>query len=101
MIPFRLDYVIERALRERPCEEQRLLKELAGVRLTPAEARAEWPRVLEHKWFLSERLGRDAGLRVAALDYFENVRLPRHTRTSHRPVTSNLRRLTQAHMLVS
>ena len=36
MIPFRLDYVIELTLRERPCEEQRLLKELAGVRLTPA-----------------------------------------------------------------
>ena len=97
MIPFRLDYVIERVLGERPCEEQRLLKELAGVRLTPAEARAEWPRVLEHKWFLSERLGRDAGLRVAALDYFENVRLPRHKRTTHKPRAAWPRRATQAH----
>ena len=97
MIPFRLDYVIERVLRSQPCEEQRLLKELAGVRLTPAEARAEWPRVLEHKWFLSERLGRDAGLRVAALDYFENVRLPRHTRTTHKPRSAWPRRTTRAH----
>src|SRR5947209_17074555 len=100
MIPFRLDYVIERTLGGRPCEEQRLLKEVAGVRLTPAEARAEWPRVLEHKWFVSERLGRDAGLRVAAIDYFENVRLPRHTRTAktHAP---RLRRATQAHGVVA
>ena len=100
MIPFRLDYVIERTLADGRCEEQKLLREIAGVRLTSAEARAEWPRVLEHKWFVSERLGRDVGLRVAALDYFENVRLPRHTRTSHKPAASRLRRATQAHSLV-
>ena len=101
MIPFRLDYVIEQARKEGASEEQKALKELAGVKLGPAEARAEWPRVLEHKWFVSERLGRDVGLRVAALDYFENVRLPRHTRTSHQPVTSRLRRAAQAHRLVA
>ena len=84
MIPFRLDYVIEKAQVEGACEEQEVLRELAGVRLKPSEARAEWPRVLEHKWFMSERLGRDVGLRVAALDYFENVRLPRHTRVGHK-----------------
>ena len=101
MIPFKLDYVIDRALGEGACEEQKVIRELAGVRLSGADARREWPRVLEHKWFVSERLGRDVGLRVAALDYFENVRLPRHTRTSHKPVASRLRRATQAHRLVA
>jgi len=101
MIPFRLDYVIEKSIGEGACAEQEVLKELAGVKLRPAEARAEWPRVLEHKWFVSERLGRDVGLRVAALDYFANVRLPRHTRTSHRPAASRLRRVTQAQRLVA
>ncbi len=101
MIPFRLDYVIEKTVGGGECEEQKVLKELAGVKLRPAEARAEWPRVLEHKWLMSERLGRDVGLRVAALDYFENVRLPRHTRTSHRPVASHFRRVTQAQRLVA
>jgi hypothetical protein len=101
MIPFKLDYVIESTLADVPNEEQKILKELAGIRLPAAEARAEWPRVLEHKWFVSERLGRDVGLRVAALDYFENVRLPRHTRTSHKPRTSRLRRATQAHGLMA
>jgi hypothetical protein len=96
MIPFRLDYVIEKAGGETACEEQEVLRELAGVKLRPAEARAEWPRVLEHKWLVSERVGRDVGLRVAALDYFENVRLPRHTRTSHAPAASRSRRLAQA-----
>lgn len=99
MIPFRFDYVIEKTTAAGACEEQAILKELTGVRLQPAEARAEWPRVLEHKWFVSERLGRDVGLRVAALDYFENVRLPRHTRTSHKPAASRLRRITRAQRL--
>ena len=101
MIPFKLDYVIEATLAGGEIEEQKVLKELAGVRLSATEARAEWTRVLEHKWFVSERLGRDVGLRVAALDYFENVRLPRHTRMSHKPVTSRFRRATQAHGLMA
>jgi hypothetical protein len=101
MIPFKLDYVIETTLAGGATEEQKVLKELAGVRLSAAEARAEWTRVLEHKWFVSERLGRDVGLRVAALDYFENVRLPRHTRTSHKPAASRLVRATRAHSLVA
>ena len=50
------------------------LKSAAGPGLTPAEAREVWPQVLEHKWYMSERLGRDVGLRVAAVDYFTNVR---------------------------
>ena len=99
MIPFRLDYVIEESIGEGACEEQEVLKELAGVRIPPAEARAEWPRVLEHKWLMSERLGRDVGLRVAALDYFENVRLPRHTRLGHRAQPSASSRAAQAQRL--
>jgi Domain of unknown function (DUF4032) len=73
MIPFTLDFVIEQTLGGGAGEEQRLLRELAGVRLSPAEAASEWQHVLEHKWLVSERLGRDIGPRVAALDYFENV----------------------------
>ena len=101
MIPFRLDYVIEKAGGETACEEQRVLRELAGVKLRPAEARAEWPRVLEHKWLVSERLGRDVGLRVAALDYFENVRLPRHTRVGHKAQSRVPGRAAQAHRLLT
>ncbi|MBA3243511.1 MAG: DUF4032 domain-containing protein [Acidobacteria bacterium] len=101
MIPFKLDYVIERTLAGQRNEEQRLIKELAGVRLTPQEARSEWSRVLEHKWFISERLGRDTGLRVAALDYFENVRLPRTTRKGHKPFASRLRRAAQSRSVLA
>lgn len=50
------------------------LRSLTGFTLEANEARAAWPRILEHKWLLSERLGRDVGLRVAATDYLENIR---------------------------
>jgi hypothetical protein len=52
---------------------RRSLRQLTGVELSASEAREVWPRVLEHKWYLGERLGRDVGLRVAAVDYFENI----------------------------
>lgn len=55
----------------------RSLRKLSGVKLSASEARAVWPRVLEHKWYLGERLGRDVGLRVAAVDYLENIHEPR------------------------
>lgn len=73
-LPIRLEHVIEELGREWSGVEARQLSGLAGRRLSRAEAIAEWPRVLEHKWLLSERLGRDVGLRVAAADYFDNLR---------------------------
>ena len=74
-IPFKLDYVIERTWREAAGRrQQRVLAQMAGVKVSPTEARVVWPRIQEHKWYVSERLGRDVGLRVAAIDYFENVR---------------------------
>ena len=41
-----------------------------------------WDAIQDHKWFLSERLGRDVGSKVAALDYFENVRPEGQRKTS-------------------
>ena len=68
-IPLTLDYVIARATEGR---EEELLRRVAGRSLTRRKAREALPRVIEHKWLLSERLGRDVGLRVAAVDYFDN-----------------------------
>ncbi|HET7294462.1 MAG TPA: DUF4032 domain-containing protein [Vicinamibacteria bacterium] len=68
-IPMTFDYVIARAA-ERP--EVELLRRAASRSLRRRTAEEILPRVLEHKWLLSERLGRDVGLRVAAVDYFDN-----------------------------
>ncbi len=32
-----------------------------------------WNAIEHHKWLLSERLGRDVGMQVAAADYLENI----------------------------
>ena len=45
-------------------------------------AAAKYRRELDyHKWILRERIGRDVGIRVAAIDYFENIQ-GRKTRTT-------------------
>ena len=71
-IRYKLEHVIDR-LAGAGAAERRRLRSLAGVKLTPADALAAWPRVLDHKWYMSERMGRDVGMRVAAVDFFENV----------------------------
>ena len=52
---------------------QVILRAMTGRMLDAEAARDAWPRILEHKWYLSERLGRDVGLRVAATDYLDNI----------------------------
>jgi transitional endoplasmic reticulum ATPase len=51
--------------------------ECTGQKLEPETARDLWPKILQHKWFLSEKLGRDVGTKVACLDFMENVK-PMH-----------------------
>ncbi len=75
-IPFKLDYVIEKTLAKQTNSAARTIRRLTGVKLSPSDAHAVWPLLLEHKWYLSERLRRDVGLRVAAVDYFENIYQP-------------------------
>src|SRR5690242_3431056 len=74
---FKLDYVIDKVTQPQLTDAQRALNFLAGVNISAKEAREALPRVREHKWYLSERLGRDVGWKVAAADYFENIEPPR------------------------
>jgi transitional endoplasmic reticulum ATPase len=47
--------------------------EISGTKFEPDAAADLWPRILQHKWLLSEKLGRDVGLRVACIDFLENM----------------------------
>lgn len=47
--------------------------ECSGARLEADAAGALWPKILQHKWLMSEKLGRDVGLRVACIDFLENM----------------------------
>jgi transitional endoplasmic reticulum ATPase len=54
--------------------EERALEifQLTGLRFEPETAAELWKKIEQHKWFLSERLGRDVGFKVAAIDFVEN-----------------------------
>jgi hypothetical protein len=54
-------------------EKQAQVEAVAGpLGLRTSLVADHWPAIERHKWMLSERLGRDVGAKVAALDYFEN-----------------------------
>jgi transitional endoplasmic reticulum ATPase len=47
--------------------------EISGVRFDPDIAVDLWPKILQHKWLMSEKLCRDVGLRTACIDFIENM----------------------------
>ena len=69
---YKLDYVIEETLKKDLSAEQKILSEYVGAIFPKEEAKIIWEKVLDHKWYVSERLNRDIGLRVAAIDFVEN-----------------------------
>jgi diguanylate cyclase (GGDEF)-like protein len=87
--PFRQSLL--KLLEGRPVREDRLLQQLekrkqagyplyssiidilAHLSFPEAEAERHWRRILAHRKILRQKLGREAGLRVALLDYFQNV----------------------------
>ena len=47
--------------------------EISGEKFAPEIAADLWPKILQHKWLLSEKLRRDVGLRTACIDYIDNM----------------------------
>ncbi|MDA8088562.1 MAG: AAA family ATPase [Nitrospiraceae bacterium] len=47
--------------------------EISGARFEAAIAADLWQKILKHKWLMSEKLGRDIGLRTACIDFLENM----------------------------
>jgi SpoVK/Ycf46/Vps4 family AAA+-type ATPase len=47
--------------------------EICGMKFDPKMAADLWPKILQHKWLLSEKLGRDVGERTACTDFLENM----------------------------
>lgn len=50
-----------------------LIFECSGQKVEPKIAAELWPKIMQHKWVLSEKLGRDVGIKMAYLDFMENV----------------------------
>ena len=47
--------------------------ELSGKKFDPDIALDMWPKILQHKWLLSEKVGGDVGFRTACIDFLENT----------------------------
>ena len=55
---------------------QGLVEAMTGIVLPRQEAKIVLERIPDHKWLLSEQLGRDVGIKVAAIDLVENFYAP-------------------------
>lgn len=73
MIQFRNDYIIEKIISKRASREQVFFQKMFGAKIEKTAAEQFLERILDHKWYVSERLGRDIGLPVAALDFVVNI----------------------------
>ncbi|MHC1730149.1 MAG: ATP-binding protein [Syntrophobacteraceae bacterium] len=47
--------------------------ELSGAYFEPDIAMDLWSKIVKHKWLLSEKVGRDVGLRTSCIDFLENM----------------------------
>jgi hypothetical protein len=47
--------------------------EISGTKFETEAAADLWPKILQHKWLMSEKLGRDVGFRVACIDFVVNL----------------------------
>ncbi len=67
-----LSFTLVRSPKTKFSDAQFLLEEFTGKRFSRNESDTIWANVVNHKWNISERLGRDVGFRVAAIDFIEN-----------------------------
>ncbi len=54
-------------------EYQIYLEQCHSNKVDPLTAEALLSKIKNHKWLLSEKLGRDVGMKIATLDYLENT----------------------------
>ena len=76
MLPFKLDFAFEKLEQTGPKLEHNLLRIYTGYDLPESEAKHLFDKISDHKWYVSERLRRDVGFHVAAIDYVEHFYEP-------------------------
>jgi transitional endoplasmic reticulum ATPase len=67
-----------------PAECTSRILELSGTEFEPDIASDLWSKIMKHKWLLSEKVGRDVGLRTACIDLLENMDQAPEEYTSYR-----------------
>jgi hypothetical protein len=71
-----LNFTIVNSPQTKFSDAQVLLQEFTGKQFLRNEAESVWSAILNHKWNMSEKLGRDVGFRVATLDFIDNFYQP-------------------------
>lgn len=99
MFFYRNDYLIDKILESMLSSEQRFLAEFTGKQFSKTEAKNVWEKVVDHKWYVSERLQRDIGLRVAAIDFVENFYEPTFKRNTENTKSAVFRRMMRTYFL--
>jgi len=66
---------MNKAVLETPSPEEcaGTIFEISGTKFDPDIAADLWSKILQHKWLMSEKLGRDVGVRIACIDFLENM----------------------------
>lgn len=71
-----MQYIIDKITEEkRESFYSDILYNLTSERFNEDEAKKFWRDILQHKYIISEKLDRNVGIRVAALDYLENIKM--------------------------
>ena len=76
MNTYNLHYAIDNSVDQIPGMGRSLLQVYTGSRISETEAEKLLRRIADHKWHISEKLDRDVGFHVAAIDYVENFYEP-------------------------
>lgn len=84
-----LKFLIIGSPRTRFSDEQVILTEFTGKQFSRNEAEVLFNKILNHKWNMSEKLSRDVGLRVAAIDFMENFYQPNEFSKSNSTLIKN------------
>lgn len=86
MTTYRNEFAFGKITRRAPSNERAVLRAYTGRDMSESDAKVLWQKIIDHKWCVSERLSRDVGFRVAAIDYVENFYEPFELTRSARPL---------------
>lgn len=93
MIPYKLDLAFDRLIRTGPSMERTMLRIYTGENISENEAKNLWKRIADHKWYVSERLSRDVGFHVAAVDYVEHFYEPHADSASETKIGASAKKI--------
>ena len=69
-----LNFYLEKISRQKPATfYSDLLRQLTSEQFSEEQAKKLFSEIVRNKYIMSEKLGRNVGIRVAALDYLENI----------------------------